>query len=115
MAFHSIGQVGYMVLGLGLGLYFLPLNPALGTIALVGGLFSYDQPLLVQILPVPERGLHFVPNRNPRPEPSRGALSSPALVRDLRHVAIMMVGANSIALGSACNAPAMPKTSLSRL
>jgi hydrogenase-4 component B len=39
MAFHSIGQVGYMFLGLGAGFYFLPINPAVGTIALVGGLF----------------------------------------------------------------------------
>jgi hydrogenase-4 component B len=39
MAFHSIGQVGYMFLGIGAGLYFFRLNPALGTIALVAGLF----------------------------------------------------------------------------
>ena len=39
MAFHSIGQVGYMFLGIGAGFYFLPVNSALATIALVGGLF----------------------------------------------------------------------------
>jgi hydrogenase-4 component B len=39
MAFHSIGQVGYMFLGVGAGFYFLPVNPALATIALVAGLF----------------------------------------------------------------------------
>ena len=38
MAFHSIGQVGYMFLGLGAGLYFLRVNPALATIGLVAGL-----------------------------------------------------------------------------
>jgi len=39
MSFHAIGQVGYMFLGIGAGLYFLPINPALATISLVGGLF----------------------------------------------------------------------------
>jgi hydrogenase-4 component B len=39
MAFHSIGQVGYMFLGIGAGLYFLRLNPALAAIAFVAGLF----------------------------------------------------------------------------
>ena len=39
MAFHSIGQVGYMFLGIGAGLYFLLLNPALAAIAFVAGLF----------------------------------------------------------------------------
>lgn len=39
MAFHSIGQVGYMFLGIGAGFYFLPVNSALATIALVAGLF----------------------------------------------------------------------------
>ena len=39
MSFHAIGQIGYMFLGIGLGLYFLPVNPALATIALVAGLF----------------------------------------------------------------------------
>ncbi|WP_353684661.1 proton-conducting transporter membrane subunit [Thermodesulfovibrio sp. 3907-1M] len=39
MSFHAIGQVGYMLLGIGVGLYFLKINPFLGAIALVGGLF----------------------------------------------------------------------------
>jgi hydrogenase-4 component B len=39
MAFHSIGQVGYMFLGIGAGFYFLPVNSALAAIALVAGLF----------------------------------------------------------------------------
>jgi hydrogenase-4 component B len=39
MAFHSIGQVGYMFLALGAGFYFFPINPALAAIALIAGLF----------------------------------------------------------------------------
>jgi hydrogenase-4 component B len=34
-----IGQVGYMFLGVGLGLYFLRRNPALGALGLMGGVF----------------------------------------------------------------------------
>lgn len=39
MSFHAIGQVGYMLLGIGVGLYFIKINPFLGAIALVGGVF----------------------------------------------------------------------------
>jgi len=39
MSFHAIGQIGYMLLGIGVGLYFLTINTALATIALVAGLF----------------------------------------------------------------------------
>ncbi len=39
MSFHAIGQVGYMLLGIGVGLYFIKINPFLGAVALVGGLF----------------------------------------------------------------------------
>ena len=39
MSFHAIGQVGYMLLGIGAGIYFLPVNPALATISLIAGLF----------------------------------------------------------------------------
>lgn len=39
MSFHAIGQVGYMFLGIGLGLYFININPSLAAVALVGGLF----------------------------------------------------------------------------
>jgi len=39
MSFHTIGQVGYMFLGIGVGLYFIKINPFLASIALVGGLF----------------------------------------------------------------------------
>ncbi len=38
MSFHAIGQVGYMLLGIGVGLYFIKINPFLGAVALVGGL-----------------------------------------------------------------------------
>lgn len=38
MSFHAIGQVGYMLLGIGIGLYFINTNPFLGMIALAGGL-----------------------------------------------------------------------------
>ena len=36
MAFHTIGQIGYICLGLGVGIYCLGLYPALATIALAG-------------------------------------------------------------------------------
>jgi len=39
MSFHAIGQVGYMLLGIGVGIYFININPFLGTVAMVGGLF----------------------------------------------------------------------------
>ncbi len=39
MSFHAIGQVGYMLLGIGVGLYFININPFLGLVALIGGLF----------------------------------------------------------------------------
>lgn len=38
MSFHAIGQVGYMLLGIGTGIYFINVNPFLGIIALTGGL-----------------------------------------------------------------------------
>lgn len=38
MSFHAIGQVGYMLLGIGIGLYFININPFLGVVALTGGL-----------------------------------------------------------------------------
>lgn len=37
MSFHAIGQVGYILLGVGLGLYFIKTNPYLAIIALTGG------------------------------------------------------------------------------
>ncbi len=39
LSFHVIGQVGYMLVGIGTGLYFLPNNPALGALAMLGGIF----------------------------------------------------------------------------
>ncbi len=39
MSFHVIGQIGYMFLGVGLGVFLLPINPPLATIALIGGVF----------------------------------------------------------------------------
>jgi hydrogenase-4 component B len=39
MSFHVIGQIGYMFLGIGIGLYFLPINPVVATIALISGVF----------------------------------------------------------------------------
>lgn len=38
MAFHTIGQIGYVCLGLGVGLYCLPEHPVLAVLALCGGL-----------------------------------------------------------------------------
>ncbi|HVN31594.1 MAG TPA: proton-conducting transporter membrane subunit, partial [Thermoanaerobaculaceae bacterium] len=39
MSFHVIGQVGYMFLGIGFGLYFLPTNQALAALGLLAGTF----------------------------------------------------------------------------
>jgi hydrogenase-4 component B len=39
MAFHVVGQVGYMFLGVGIGLVLLPGSPLLGTLAVTAGLF----------------------------------------------------------------------------
>jgi hydrogenase-4 component B len=39
MSFHVIGQIGYMFLGIGLGVFLLPVNPPLATIALISGVF----------------------------------------------------------------------------
>lgn len=39
MAFHTIGQIGYICLGLGVGAYCLPAYPALASIALAGAIF----------------------------------------------------------------------------
>ena len=39
MAFHTIGQIGYMCLGLGVGAYCLAMHPALASIALAGAIF----------------------------------------------------------------------------
>ena len=39
MSFHVIGQIGYMLLGIGLGVFLLPINPPLATIALISGVF----------------------------------------------------------------------------
>ncbi len=39
MSFHVIGQVGYMFLGIGLGLYFIGSNPVLAALGLLAGTF----------------------------------------------------------------------------
>ena len=39
MSFHVIGQIGYMLLGVGAGIYLLPSHPTLAMIALMGGVF----------------------------------------------------------------------------
>jgi hydrogenase-4 component B len=39
LSFHTIGQVGYMLLGLGTGLFFLRSNPFLATVGLVAGIY----------------------------------------------------------------------------
>lgn len=39
LAYHSIGQVGYVLLGFGIGLGLAPTNPALAAVGLIGGLF----------------------------------------------------------------------------
>jgi len=39
MSFHVIGQMGYMFLGIGVGIYFLPNNPKLALVGLLAGVF----------------------------------------------------------------------------
>jgi len=39
LAFHSIGQVGYIFLSLGMGIAFLPINPVISTVAFIGGFY----------------------------------------------------------------------------
>jgi hydrogenase-4 component B len=39
LAYHSIGQVGYMLLGFGIGLAFIEINPTIAAVGLIGGLF----------------------------------------------------------------------------
>ena len=39
MSFQHIGQIGYMLLAIGAGLYLLPLNPALSLLAIMAGVF----------------------------------------------------------------------------
>ena len=39
MSFHVIGQTGYMFLGIGMGIYFLPSNPTLALIGILAGTF----------------------------------------------------------------------------
>ena len=39
LSFHSIGQVGYMLLGIGTGIFFLNSNPAIAMVALIAGLY----------------------------------------------------------------------------
>ncbi|HID08514.1 MAG TPA: oxidoreductase, partial [Armatimonadetes bacterium] len=39
LSFHMIGQVGYMLLGVGTGICFLRISPALATVGLMAGLF----------------------------------------------------------------------------
>lgn len=39
LAFHSIGQIGYVLLAIGTGLSFLPILPAVSVVALIAGLY----------------------------------------------------------------------------
>ena len=39
MAFHVIGQIGYMMLAIGTGIYLLPINPTVGMLAVMAGVF----------------------------------------------------------------------------
>lgn len=39
LAFHSIGQVGYIFLSLGMGIAFLPVSPAISAVALIAGVY----------------------------------------------------------------------------
>ena len=37
--FHVIGQIGYMMLGIGMGIYFLPTHPIVAMLALMAAVF----------------------------------------------------------------------------
>jgi len=50
MSFHVIGQMGYMFLGIGLGIYFLPSNPKLALIGLLAGVFHLINNVLYKSL-----------------------------------------------------------------
>jgi len=39
MSFHVIGQIGYMLLGIGIGIFFLPSNPKLALVGVLAGVF----------------------------------------------------------------------------
>ena len=39
LSFHIIGQIGYMLLGVGTAVFFVQSNPALATVALIAGLY----------------------------------------------------------------------------
>lgn len=39
LAFHSIGQVGYIFLSIGMGITFLPINPVISAVALTAGVY----------------------------------------------------------------------------
>ncbi len=39
LSFLHIGQIGYMFLGIGIGVYFLPINKFIASVAIVGGIF----------------------------------------------------------------------------
>ena len=39
LSFHVIGQIGYMLLAVGIGIYFLPTNMYIATAALIAGIF----------------------------------------------------------------------------
>ena len=39
LAFHSIGQVGYIFLSLGMGIAFLPINPVISAVAFIAGIY----------------------------------------------------------------------------
>lgn len=39
LSFHIIGQIGYMLLAVGIGVYFLPVNKFIASVAITGGIF----------------------------------------------------------------------------
>ena len=39
LAFHSIGQIGYIFLSLGMGIAFLPISPVISAVAFIAGLY----------------------------------------------------------------------------
>lgn len=50
LCFHVVGQIGYMLLGVGMGIYFLPTHPVVAMLALMAGVFHLLNNVLYKTL-----------------------------------------------------------------
>ena len=66
MAFHTIGQIGYICLGLGVGVYCLADVPGPGLDCSRGCDFACGKPRLLQVVLVPGSGVGALPDRPAR-------------------------------------------------